>query len=504
MSEEDYSQDFKDGDWICTFCGDHQFARNTVCRSCQNRRAPESLLAASSFDSNQAHSASHDTGFMSNGGGKGVAGIGKGQPGMGKGVPGFGKGVGLGKGKTGSKGDWGTAKGVPGFAKGAMTIGKGSMAIGKSFMGFEKGAPLGKGIVGKGAAKGTIRAAPRMTAAQAAAAWEMENWQPPVPPAASSSAFQAASNGTRKSPVEFRLSQGEKLYHGRIRQFNHARNRGYIMSAQAMLESGQEVYVWQDTLLQANAGVGDYVLFFLHWSVRGQPQASPPMLKLSGGSRTMSHKGLFSLAKDESKGFGFINCPEIKEYFGRDVFVNKDLAAGLLSGTTVCFNCFLNKDGFPTAEAVIPCDPDWAPIPPDLSLSQEVVDVEDPNSDLQPMGSSAAESASSITTTGETFTGLVKSFNPNGHYGFVECKEVEEQYKQNVFIHQNNLAEPVQAGDTVEFELAISRKGQPQGQNVRKVVGTEQASTEQVHEAVPVAPQTGLLLLQPSKRQKLE
>eukprot|EP00439_Symbiodinium_sp_Y106_P021914 s4774_g2.t1 len=30
--------DFKEGDWMCSQCGDHQFARNTTCRKCGNPR----------------------------------------------------------------------------------------------------------------------------------------------------------------------------------------------------------------------------------------------------------------------------------------------------------------------------------------------------------------------------------------------------------------------------------------------------------------------------------
>eukprot|EP00416_Gambierdiscus_australes_P024821 CAMPEP_0171071298 /NCGR_PEP_ID=MMETSP0766_2-20121228/10247_1 /TAXON_ID=439317 /ORGANISM="Gambierdiscus australes, Strain CAWD 149" /LENGTH=363 /DNA_ID=CAMNT_0011527833 /DNA_START=122 /DNA_END=1209 /DNA_ORIENTATION=+ len=35
------NQSMKEGDWLCTACGDHQFARNTVCRSCGAARPDE-------------------------------------------------------------------------------------------------------------------------------------------------------------------------------------------------------------------------------------------------------------------------------------------------------------------------------------------------------------------------------------------------------------------------------------------------------------------------------
>eukprot|EP00439_Symbiodinium_sp_Y106_P022008 s4319_g2.t1 len=59
-------------------------------------------------------------------------------------------------------------------------------------------------------------------------------------------------------------------------------------------------------------------------------------------------KGIFKSGKEGS--FGFIECQPTREFFGRDVYVNKDLAAGLESGQLVCFNVYLNRDNMPNAE----------------------------------------------------------------------------------------------------------------------------------------------------------
>lgn len=276
------------------------------------------------------------------------------------------------------------------------------------------------------------------------------------------------------SKIAVKLQMGESLFQGRVRSFSHIKKRGYIYSPEVMAISGQEVYVYQDVLTQANAGVGDQVIFFVHWSIRGQPQASSPMLRISGGEKGMALKGTFKPAKSEDKQFGFIDCPEIKEYFGRDVYVNKDIAVTLIPGSTVSFNVFLNREGFPSAQAATPCEEDWTPAPPDLSWSHELENPANPQSAIidlkdRSLGMGLESTPGAKTATGQIFTGLVKSFNVATNYGFLECQEVKDLYGFDVFLHGNSVVHPIEVGDAVNFELAINKRGQPQANNCVKV-----------------------------------
>lgn len=49
------------------------------------------------------------------------------------------------------------------------------------------------------------------------------------------------------------------------------------------------------------------------------------------------------------KGFGFIDCPEARAQFGRDVFIHKAEVGSLEVGTEVIFVLETNRDGFPQA-----------------------------------------------------------------------------------------------------------------------------------------------------------
>merc|ERR1719162_2112428 len=48
-------------------------------------------------------------------------------------------------------------------------------------------------------------------------------------------------------------------------------------------------------------------------------------------------------------GFGFIDCPQLKELFGRDVFVHGKQMRGHTVGSAVSFAIVLNKENQPQA-----------------------------------------------------------------------------------------------------------------------------------------------------------
>merc|ERR1712083_833020 len=58
---------------------------------------------------------------------------------------------------------------------------------------------------------------------------------------------------------------------------------------------------------------------------------------------------------NEGTGFGFIDCPELKEIYGNDVFVHRMQVEGVFTpnaGMSLTFGVFLNKDGKPQAKDI--------------------------------------------------------------------------------------------------------------------------------------------------------
>jgi CspA family cold shock protein len=63
----------------------------------------------------------------------------------------------------------------------------------------------------------------------------------------------------------------------------------------------------------------------------------------------------------------------------------------------------------------------------------------------------------------ELNTGTVKFFNEEKGFGFI----AQENSAKEFFVHANNLSQPVQKNDKVEFEIREGRKG-PEAFNVKK------------------------------------
>eukprot|EP00929_Paragymnodinium_shiwhaense_P105835 TRINITY_DN708_c0_g1_i6.p1 TRINITY_DN708_c0_g1~~TRINITY_DN708_c0_g1_i6.p1 ORF type:complete len:295 (-),score=107.14 TRINITY_DN708_c0_g1_i6:151-1035(-) len=174
----------------------------------------------------------------------------------------------------------------------------------------------------------------------------------------------------KQSLAALKVSQGEKVYNGKLQYFDVERNSGFIYCQDVMNEAGQQVYAFRKVLEKCQCEVGDDVAFFLHWSEKGQPQASSPMLRLSSSvDNNLCFKGTFKKGKQD---YGFIQCQETEDYFGRDVYVGAQLAATIENGQLVAFNVMLNREGLPNASLICPCDETYAAVPGDLSETKEM------------------------------------------------------------------------------------------------------------------------------------
>jgi CspA family cold shock protein len=60
-------------------------------------------------------------------------------------------------------------------------------------------------------------------------------------------------------------------------------------------------------------------------------------------------------------------------------------------------------------------------------------------------------------------TGKVKFFNQSKGYGFI----VDDESKEEFFVHHTNLIDKIRDDDTVTFEVADGKKG-PNAVNVKK------------------------------------
>jgi len=153
------------------------------------------------------------------------------------------------------------------------------------------------------------------------------------------------------------------------------------------------------------------------------------------------------------KGFGFIECPEIKEVFGSDVFLHMKQANGVETGESVSFAIMLNKDNRPQAYDVM--------------------------SDMKGGGKGWGGKAMMGGCGGKgdgkgcgkvpdeelgQFDGIIKSFNPTSGYGFISCPGLSSVTDRDVFLHQKQLGD-FQVGASITF-TAFTHRGQFQAKDL--------------------------------------
>lgn len=176
-----------------------------------------------------------------------------------------------------------------------------------------------------------------------------------------------------KGKVAAKIAAGEPAFVGKLRCYNAEKRFGLISSVEAYAVCNTEVYAFQTVLESCNAEVGDTLVFLIHWNAKGQPQASghPEILRIKScrGGSCMAQKGTFSM--DPSGDFGVIESQQCKDFFTREIRVDKLAADALIPGATVSFNIRLDKDYNPWADEVMPCQDDWTPEKRDLSVSKE-------------------------------------------------------------------------------------------------------------------------------------
>merc|ERR550525_1281278 len=70
-----------------------------------------------------------------------------------------------------------------------------------------------------------------------------------------------------------------------------------------------------------------------------------------------------------------------------------------------------------------------------------------------------------LTEIGQ-YQGVIKSFNPNNGYGFIDCPQLKAEGQMNdVFLHQAQLGD-FAVGSPVIFTLYLTPKGQPRAKNL--------------------------------------
>lgn len=211
-----------------------------------------------------------------------------------------------------------------------------------------------------------------------------------------------------------------------------------------------------------------------------------------------------------SKGWGFIECQELKDVFENDVFVHGRQIAGFSPGDPVSFAVMLNKDNKPQAYDLQPVGggkggggKGWA-APAELVVIPQVKPTAAPHassgkSSGKGKGAKGSWTPSVVAWQGAAavqkrkvinvanggasaggpdvqmelgrMAGLIKSFNSSTGYGFIQCPKLQELgYSNDAFLHHEQLGS-FDVGAEVTFTAFVNSKGQPQAKDLQAARG---------------------------------
>jgi cold shock CspA family protein len=172
----------------------------------------------------------------------------------------------------------------------------------------------------------------------------------------SSSAAAAAAAPPNSAPRE-----AMKDLQGRIKSFSAKNSWGFIESdALKELQLG-DAYLREaelgDALVRQKQLIGTCVLFTAAFNARGQPQAIDVRPSIDeDGDQELFHGKIKSF--NSAKGYGFIDCPLLKQHGLSDVFLLKDEIGTFGIGDFVNFAMTYNDKGQPQARQLRAAAPD--------------------------------------------------------------------------------------------------------------------------------------------------
>lgn len=149
-----------------------------------------------------------------------------------------------------------------------------------------------------------------------------------------------------------------------------------------------------------------------------------------------------------AKGWGFIECPETKEVYMKDIFLMKSaLPNGVASkGQQVTFDVVEGDNGVQAAN---------------VAFLGEAPAFEAPQQSPRQQQGGRGDWGGSAGGQGQ-FSGVVKSYNATKGWGFIECPETHGIYGKDMFLLKSKLPQgmdQINSGEQVTFNVAETGTG---------------------------------------------
>jgi len=177
----------------------------------------------------------------------------------------------------------------------------------------------------------------------------------------------------------------------------------------------------------------------------------------------------FGLIKsfNPQKGWGFIECPQTYELYGKDMFVLKNALPGGAAnkGDQVAFTVIQEHNGPVAATVELVHRGPAALVPPVAGLDLGMINIlndtphDGMNNSMQVNNNMAED-----LRCAPGYVGTIKSFNSGTGWGMIACPEMMQLHGKDVFFSQGVVREGVAAqGETVFFVVRMEPKGPAAG-----------------------------------------
>lgn len=171
------------------------------------------------------------------------------------------------------------------------------------------------------------------------------------------------------------------------------------------------------------------------------------VLQTPGLGNMVSYKGIIKSFNSQT-GWGFIECEQTFQLYGKDMFVLKSALPGGVAerGDQVSFAVVLEHNG---------------PVATNVQVVRKAAGSATGGCAMNPSTPFPRVGMQPSATNGEaTFVGTVKSFNAEKGWGMISCKQTEQVYGKDVFLPKNALANGIAApGQQVRFSIKMESKG---------------------------------------------
>jgi len=170
---------------------------------------------------------------------------------------------------------------------------------------------------------------------------------------------------------------------------------------------------------------------------------------------------------NSKKGFGFLECPEVYNTWGRDVFIHKnDVPDWCIVGQVAEFWVGLNNNQQPQARDV----KFYAP----LLIQGSLFESDEPDAGEMTTDPSGALTAAvqqpviarhGAKPAGKRYLGRLKSL-AREKYGFLVSEEVTTSTSKDIFFDKREVKGYYQPNQVVEFTLQYNHSGYPQAKDI--------------------------------------